>query len=89
MSFTGMDVAAVRTLAQQMNSSADEIQQIQQALTSQLQGASWVGPDREHFVSDWQSTHVQQLQQVVNALHDAATRATQNAQEQENVSNMG
>ena len=89
MSFTGMDVAAVRALASQMTHSAGEIQQISSSLTSQLQGASWVGPDRERFVSDWQSTHVAQLNQVVNALHDAATRANQNAQEQESVSQSG
>ena len=89
MSFTGMDVAAVRSLATQMNHSAAEIQQLANQLSSQLQGASWVGPDRERFVSDWQSTHVVQLNQVVNALNDASTRASQNAQEQENASTGG
>ena len=89
MSFTGMDVSAVRALASQMTSSASEIQQIANQLTNQLQTASWVGPDREHFVGDWQSTHVTQLTQVVNALHDAAQRANANAQEQENASNNG
>jgi uncharacterized protein YukE len=86
MSFTGMDIPAVRALATQMTHSAGEIQQLANQLTSQLQGTSWVGPDRERFVGDWQSTHVVQLNQVVNALHDAATRANQNAQEQESAS---
>jgi len=89
MSFTGMDVAAVRALASQMTNSASEIQQLANQLTSQLQMASWVGPDRERFVSDWQSTHVVQLNQVVNALHEAAQRANQNAQEQETASTSG
>jgi uncharacterized protein YukE len=88
MSFTGMDVAAVRSLANQMTHSASEIQQLTNQLTSQLQGTSWVGPDRERFVGDWQSTHVSQLTQVINALHEAAQRAGQNAQEQENASNV-
>lgn len=86
MSFTGMDVAAVRALASQMTNSASEIQNLANQLTSQLQGASWVGPDRERFVSDWQSTHVAQLNQVVNALHEAAQLANQNAQQQETAS---
>lgn len=89
MSFTGMDIAAVRSLATQMTHSASEIQQLASQLTSQLQSASWVGPDRERFVSDWQSTHVTQLNQVVQALNDAAQRANQNAQEQENASTSG
>ena len=87
MSFTGMDVSAVRALASQMQHSASEIQSLCNQLTSQLQNASWVGPDREHFVGDWQSTHVAQLTQVANALNEAAQRANQNAQEQENASN--
>lgn len=87
MSFTGMDIAGVRALATQMTHSASEIQQLCNQLTQQLQNASWVGPDREHFVGDWQSTHVAQLNQVVNALNDAAQRANANAQEQENASN--
>jgi uncharacterized protein YukE len=89
MSFTGMDIAAVRALSTQMTHSASEIQQLCSQLTSQLQSASWVGPDREHFVGDWQSTHVTQLTQVVNALNEAAQRANQNALEQENASNAG
>jgi uncharacterized protein YukE len=86
MSFTGMDIAGVRGLATQMTHSAGEIQQLTNQLTSQLQNTSWIGPDREHFVGDWQSTHVVQLNQVINALNDAAMRANQNAQEQENAS---
>ncbi len=58
--FTGMDIAGVRQLAQQMTQKADEIQQITTQLTQALNGAQWVGPDREKFVSDWQSQHAQQ-----------------------------
>ncbi len=41
---------------------------------------------RERFLSEWQSTHVARLTSVVNALHEAAQRATANANEQEQVS---
>jgi uncharacterized protein YukE len=85
--FTGMDIAQVRSLAQQMNHAAGEIQQLAQSLTAKLQGTAWVGPDRERFLSDWSGHHQQQLNQVVQALHDAAQRATANASEQEQASN--
>ena len=87
MSFTGMDIQAVRCLGGQMNQAACEIQQIEQRLTSLLQNAGWIGPDREHFVSTWQSVSTVQLNQVVNALHEASTCASRNATEQEEISN--
>ena len=89
MNFTGMDIQAVRTLANQMTQRAGEIRTIMGQLTSQLTNAPWVGADREHFVSDWQGTHCQQLNAVIQGLEHAAQRAMQNAQEQENVSNNG
>ena len=84
--FTGMDIAGVRQLSQQMNAKADEIQSIGQQLTSALQSAQWVGPDRERFLSDWQGQHMQALSRVVEALRDASMRANRNADEQEQAS---
>ncbi len=86
MSFTGMDIPAVRTLATTMNRDADQVHQLMTQLTHQLQSTPWHGPDRERFLSEWQSTHVARLTSVVNALHEAAQRATANANEQEQVS---
>lgn len=84
--FTGMDIAEVRTLAQLLTTKADEISQVSQQLTAKLQNTPWVGPDRERFVSDWQSNHQQALQRVVESIKEAAQRAQANAQEQEQVS---
>lgn len=86
MSLKGMDTEAVRGLVTQMNAAKDEIDQLQQKLTGQLHSVQWVGPDREQFLSDWQSQHVAALHQVSTALGEAATRANQNATEQDNVS---
>lgn len=87
MVMTGMDIIEVRSLAQQLNNASQEIQQLAQQLTTRLQNTPWVGADRERFVSDWEGQHRQGLQQVVSALQHAAQLATQNASEQENVSN--
>ena len=85
--FTGMDIAAVRQLSQQMNSKAEEIRSLMQQLTTQLQNTQWVGPDRDRFTNDWQSTHVAALNRVIQGLQDASTAATNNANQQEQASN--
>lgn len=85
--FTGMDVQAVRTLAQQMDQASDQINQLASQLNGKLNSVDWKGNDRNHFVNDWQGHHMNQLRQVSNALKDAASKARQNAAEQERTSN--
>jgi hypothetical protein len=84
--FTGMDVAGVRQLSQQLTSSAADIRQIVQQLTGQLQNTQWVGPDQQRFISDWEGQHVAALNQVTTALEDAGRLAGQNADQQEQAS---
>ena len=83
MSLTGMDIAEVRSLAGQLDNSAASIQDIVSRLTTNLSGANWIGPDRERFVGEWQGSHCQQLNAVVQALQDAANKARMNADDQE------
>jgi uncharacterized protein YukE len=82
----GMDPQQVRQLAVSLNAKADEIDTIMQTLTSSLDNVQWIGTDATTFRNDWQSTHRNQLQQVANALRDAATVATNNATQQETAS---
>lgn len=86
MAFTGMDVPAVRNLAAQLTAKADEIESIATLLSSQLDGIQWVGADADGFRGDWQSTHRTQLHTVATALRDASTRATSNANQQDEAS---
>lgn len=86
MSLKGMDTDAVRQLAATMNQAKDQIQHLQQQLTTQLQNVNWIGPDREQFVSDWQGQHVPSLQNIIQSIETAAQRATQNATDQDQVS---
>lgn len=87
MSFTGMDITQVRQLATQMRSKADEIDTIMSTLTSALGSAQWVGADRQQFEGDWNSQYCSMLRNVSQGLRDAATRADQNAGQQETASN--
>jgi uncharacterized protein YukE len=84
--FLGMDVPAVRNLATQLSAKADEIESIMSVLTSQLHSVQWMGPDADNFRNDWQSVHRVQLSTVAQALRDAATRANNNANQQEQAS---
>lgn len=86
MAVVGMDIEAVRSLAQQFTSNAQEIEQIANRLTSQLDGVNWMGQDASNFRNNWHGSYRQQLATVVNALHDAATAATNNATQQEEAS---
>ena len=50
--FTGMDIAAVRTLSQQLTAKAADIRSLMQQLTTQLNNTQWVGPDQSQFLGD-------------------------------------
>lgn len=84
--FVGMDIEQVRQLAQVFSSEADKIEATISAISPQVEGAEWKGTDAEQFKGDWQSIHVPALKNVATALRDAQTRATTNADQQEQVS---
>jgi len=86
-SYLGLDPTAVRALANQMSTTGGEIQHMAAQLTSMLANTPWTGPDHDRFASEWQSTHLTQLQAVVNALAEAAHAANTNAMQQEQASN--
>ena len=82
----GMDVGEVRAFAGQLDSKADEIEQIVNALSNALHQVQWLGNDANSFRNDWESTHRSQLNMVANALRDAARVANNNATQQEQAS---
>ena len=86
MAFLGMIVEEVEQLAAQMEQRVQEIENLRNVLTQQLEGAHWVGPDREQFHSDWTSVHIPSLVNVENGLKDAAAKARLNAQQQQEAS---
>lgn len=88
MSFTGMDIGQVRSLASQFKAKADEIESIMSTLTNALGGAQWVGQDRQRFESDWHDQYCGALRNVAEGLRTAAQTAESNAQQQEQASNV-
>jgi hypothetical protein len=56
-----MDVEAVRSLARQTGTKADEIEHLSSALSSQLDGTQWVGHDAVSFRGQGSGAHRNQL----------------------------
>ncbi len=83
MSMIGMNVDDVRSLASQLTSSANEIQNIVNQLTGKIHSTNWVGTDYQAFLNEWQSTYVPSLTSVMHGLEDAASKANQEAAQQE------
>lgn len=83
----GLDVQQVRQLSSQLSQKAGEIESALSTLTSALGNTQWEGPDATNFRNDWSGQHTSALRQVIQALRDAATKAQQNANAQEQVSN--
>lgn len=86
MALIGADVQQLRSLSAQLNNKAGEIESILSTLTGALNGTQWVGNDATAFRNDWSGHHTAALKQVANALRDAATKAQQNASQQEQTS---
>jgi uncharacterized protein YukE len=87
MAVWGLDVQQVRQLSAQLNQKAGEIESALGTLTSALANTQWEGPDAIAFRNDWSGSHTAALRQVISALRDASTKATQNANSQEQTSN--
>lgn len=72
---SGMDLLQVRSLVNQMNDEAADIQALISTLTADIQSAPWKGRDRERFVNEWRQRHAASLQRVVDGLSGAAREA--------------
>ncbi|MBD5786713.1 hypothetical protein IF650_11035 [Cellulosimicrobium terreum] len=83
----GANVEELRGLGTTLQQKAEEIKSTMQTLNQQIQSVQWQGPDADQFKSnDWPAAQTQ-LTQVAQTLTDAGTKATQNAQAQEQTSN--
>ena len=87
MALWGLDIQQVRQLSTQLNQKAGDIDSILTSLTTALNGTQWEGPDATQFRNDWTGQHTSALRQVAQALRDAASKAQQNAAQQEQTSN--
>lgn len=84
--YSGMEIAAIRSLARTMESRATEIEGLLNQATAEVNSLNWHGADRERFVNQWESDHASRLRGVAAGLREAAEQARYKAAEQERVS---
>ncbi|MGP9682667.1 MULTISPECIES: hypothetical protein [unclassified Brachybacterium] len=82
----GMNVEEVRRMSGQLREAAEEIGQIEQELTTGLEGVDWTGPDADRFRGQWASDMVPALQRIMNSVHELGDTADRNAAEQDGAS---
>src|SRR5690625_1157818 len=82
----GADVEALRQSALPLADGAHHISVISIVITMRLKTLPWSGPDAARFTSSWYEEHVPRLQQVSEALREAAQHLARQADEQERAS---
>lgn len=82
----GADVAQLRAVAAQFESSAQQLDAYRMSVSSGIQISAWVGPAAVQFRHDWESAHSRVVSNAARRLSDAATALRRNADEQERVS---
>ena len=85
---SGMDLDAVRGLARDLETQAQQIQQIIAAIQSVIgRGpAIWKGQDFDQFQDWWQNKHRAELQAIAERVHGLGQSAANNASSQEHAS---
>ncbi|GIH09446.1 hypothetical protein Rhe02_75130 [Rhizocola hellebori] len=84
--YLGMDPEQVRTMASQLTAGAQQVRDLASSLGAQIEATPWTGADRDQFLSDWQSYHVNSLLHVADAIDQASQKAVSNAEQQEQAS---
>jgi uncharacterized protein YukE len=84
--FIGADVAALRLLAVQLSSSADELESLVGRLSGRVNSAQWRGPDSDRFRGDWSQRYTGMIRNAASALRSASEAARTNAGQQETAS---
>jgi uncharacterized protein YukE len=86
MGKSGMEIAAIRSLARTMDDRAGEIDRLLAKASAEVNDLNWQGADRDRFVHEWEGTHAAHLRRVATGLRQAANDARRKAAEQERVS---
>lgn len=82
----GMNPEAVEAMAGQIEEGGQQVQQIYTQLQGRVTDFDWTGEDRDRYVSEFESSVGQLVQQVVQQATELSERARQNANEQREAS---
>lgn len=78
----GMNVDEVNSLGSQLQTQADNIQQLVGQLEGAINGTTWMGPDADQFKGQWWPEHKQRLLAVADGLQGFGQSAINNASDQ-------
>lgn len=82
----GLDVEAVRSLANTLRTQAESVRQVVTTITAQMGQTQWNGPDAVQFQEEWDGQHSAKLNEIASALDTYGTTADSNASTQESTS---
>lgn len=83
---SGLDVEAVRSLANTLRTQAESVRQVVTTIAAQMGQTQWSGPDAVQFQEEWDGTHAAKLNEIASALDTYGTTADSNAATQESTS---
>lgn len=89
MATTGMNLAEVRQLAEQLRAGAETLRAIVSTVDGRVSHTSWVGPDADRFKYEWWPGHRQLMLQAADHIQGLGQSARNNAEEQERTSGTG
>jgi uncharacterized protein YukE len=86
MTMYGADIAALRSLAAQLDRAADQLDAHRTFLGNVVQQSPWHGPDADRFRGEWQGQHSPRVATSARLLRETAATVRQNADQQERAS---
>jgi hypothetical protein len=86
MAVTGMNLAEVQHLADQLRARAEQVQALVTAVDGGITHTTWLGPDAERFKNEWWPAHRRHLLDVAEHIGGLGQSAANNATEQEKAS---
>jgi len=86
MAFVGANIEQMQQLEQTMRQQAEALQNIMQTIKGRVQATDWKGPDADRFRNEWDSTHTQNMNRVVQELQSVAGTVKSNWIAQQQVS---
>lgn len=87
MTRLGADISQMHDLSRTMRGEADKILSSISTIKGRLDSTWWEGPDAQRFRSAWDGDHSARLRQVADALMQAAADVSNQAKQQQHVSN--
>lgn len=86
MAKMGADPEQLRTLGKKFDQEAQQIEQAERQISSQLKSTWWEGKDGDKFRSEWDSQFAAQLKKIADALRQAGDVVRKQAEQQQQTS---